>query len=199
MSETTLSLTLPDGPGAMSVANLNALGGVLTAQTANNTSLRSSITSNTASIALCATFPVPSAQLDPTIVQYKTVTILNAAVKTLFGTGTVLVAAQGNGTLIEVLSLVIENSYLTGAFTGGGVIQASYGAGVTIPASATVDATFLTGPVAKQAIIVAGALASNLSSAVLNTGVNLACATQEFAAGGGSLIVKVAYRVHTGL
>lgn len=198
MAETTL-VTLPDGPGVFDVANLNAVNAAFTAQNLNNTSLRAAITVNAAAIALAATFPVPSSQIDPAVIQYKTVAIANAAVKTLFGTGTALVAAQGAGTLIEILSLLLENVYLTAAFTAGGAIQASYGAGVTIPASATVASTFLTSPAASQSILVAGALASNLSSAVLNTAVNLACATQEFATGAGSLIVKVAYRVHTGL
>lgn len=133
------------------------------------------------------------------IVRYVTVAIPNAQVKTLFSVGTAIIPAQGAGTLIEVISMVLENKFLTAAFAAGGAIQLSYGSGVTIPASATIAATFLTSPVANQVILVAGALASNLASAVLNTAVNIAAATADFTTGAGSLVAKVAYRVHTGL
>ena len=128
-----------------------------------------------------------------------TVAIPNAQVLTLYSVGVQLVAAQGAGTLIEVVSVLLENVYKTAAFQAGGVIQASYGTGVTTPASATVAATFLTSPSANQAIILAGAVASGLSSAYVNTAVRLACATQDFTVGGGSVIVQVVYRVHSGL
>jgi hypothetical protein len=131
--------------------------------------------------------------------QYSTILIPNASVLTLFGTGSVLIPAQGAGTIIEVVEMFVENVFLTAAFTAGGAIQASYGAGVTNPATATIAATFLTSPAASQVVKVAGAIASVLRGTIQNVAVNLACATQEFATGAGSLIVKVAFRVHTGL
>lgn len=142
---------------------------------------------------------VATGQLDPTTIQYASVAVSNALTKTLFSVGIQIVAAQGAGTLIEVTSCVLENVYGTAAFTAGGVIQLSYGAGVTIPASATVAATFLTSPAAKQVIVLAGALGTNLLSSVGNTAIRLACATQDFATGDGTMVVKVAYRVHAGL
>jgi len=128
-----------------------------------------------------------------------TFTVSNALVKTLFSVGVPLLPAPGAGNLWEIESMVVENVFLTAAFAAGGAIQASYGAGVTTPATATIAATFLTSPVANQTIKVAGALASSLSSAVVNTAVRLAAATADFTTGSGSLIVKLVYRLQTGL
>ena len=135
--------------------------------------------------------------LDGSLIRYRKVDVANADVKKLFGTGTEIIPAPGDGKVIEVVEAVLVNHYSAAAFTAGGALQLSYGSGVTIPATATVAATFLTSPAASQVIKVAGALASNLLSAINNTAVTLACATQEFATGGGSLTVLVAYRVHT--
>jgi hypothetical protein len=127
-----------------------------------------------------------------------TVPITNAQVLAMFTTPIQLVAAPGAGNMINVIDMTVENVFLTAAFAAGGAIQASYGAGVTTPATATIATTFLTAPAANQVIKVAGALASALSSAVLNTAVNLTCATANFTTGGGSLIVKLRYAVQTG-
>ena len=128
-----------------------------------------------------------------------TLTLTNAQTKALFSAPQTLIAAQGAGTLIELLSMVVEYQYATAKMTAGGAIQASYDTGVTIPASATIAATFLTGPAANEVIKVSGALADNLSSAVLNKAVIFTCATQDFATGAGTLIVKYSYRVLSGL
>ncbi len=95
--------------------------------------------------------------------------------------------------------MFVENKFLTAAFAVGGAIQLSYGTGVTTPASATIAATFLTAPVADQSIKVAGALASALSSAVVNAAITLAAATADFTTGAGSLRLRIAFRVVTGL
>ena len=182
------------------LANVNiVLGGA--ANTGAPTGTGSSVLNTAPTIAspVITGNTVNSASLDPQTIQYVSVPVSNALVKTLFSVGVPIIAAQGAGTLIEVLSYTLENVYGTAQFTAGGAIQLSYGAGVTIPASATVAATFLTSPTAKQVIVAAGALASNLFSAVGNTAIRLACATQEFATGDGTMVVKVAYRVHSGL
>jgi hypothetical protein len=112
----------------------------------------------------------------------------------------IIVPAQGAGTLIEVVSLVLENVYLTAAFANGGALALYYGVDATgVLASATVAATFLTSPAANQMIMAAGALATNLSSNVLNKGLAFANPTADFITGAGSLIGKLTYRVHTGL
>src|ERR1022692_5199448 len=109
---------------------------MIAAQNLNNTSLRAGINA-------CATTPVPSSQLDPSTIQYATVALTNTQTKALNSAPPAIIAAAGAGTLIEVLSAVLENVFLTAAFANGGVIQLSYGASTTVPASATVAATFL--------------------------------------------------------
>lgn len=127
-----------------------------------------------------------------------TITIANAAVKTLYSVGTTLLPAPGAGNAWVIDEMYVENVYLTAAFAAGGAIQASYGTGVTTPATATIAATFLTSPTANEIIAVAGALASSLSSNVLNKAITLAAASADFTTGGGSLIVKLRYRLLTG-
>jgi len=128
-----------------------------------------------------------------------TVNIANAAVKTLFSVGTTLLPAPGAGNAWIIDSMTLENVYLTAAFAAGGAIQASYGTNsVTYPATATVAATFLTSPTANQMITVAGAMASTLSSNILNKAITLDAATADFTTGGGSLIVKLKYHLFTG-
>lgn len=129
-----------------------------------------------------------------------TIAVPNASVKTLHSVPFLLVAAPGAGLLLDPDTIILDYLYLTGAFTAGGVIQVSYGAGATA-ASTTIAATFLTSPAANQmAKLSANNSAVNqLSSAVLNTGLYLYSATQDFATGGGSLIVNISYRVVQGL
>ena len=129
---------------------------------------------------------------------YTTVAIANAAVKTLNATPVSIVPAQGAGTLVEVISAVFENLYKTAAFAAGSALGLVYGA-AGVAAAPTVAATFLTSPAANQTIQVAGGIATQLSSAVLNTAVVLQAASTEFTTGGGSLTVRCAYRVHRGM
>ena len=122
-----------------------------------------------------------------------TTLVPNASVLTLFSVGVTLLPAPGAGNMYDVIDCVIENKFLTGAYAAGGVIQLSYGTGVTVPASTTVAATFLTSPIASQMVKLTGALASSLSSVVLNKALFLNCATQDFTTGAGSLVVKTTY------
>lgn len=173
----------------------------LTKQGCFDADLENAINANFTNLNTVLTTPFVSSQLDPTTIQYLSGAVANAQVLTLHTVGVAILPAQGAGTLIEIVSMVLENVFLTAAYANGGAIQLSYGAAptTTIPASATIAATFLTSPTASQSILVAGALASNLSSAVLNTAVSLNAATADFITGAGSLKYRIAYRVHSGL
>jgi hypothetical protein len=148
----------------------------------------------------CVTAGDPGTWETVSSVLQQSFTLTNTQTKALNSAPTTILAAQGAGSLIEVVSVIFENVFLTAAFANGGAIALYYGNDSTgVLASATVAATFLTSPAASQSIMVAGALASNLSSAVLNTKLVLACATADFITGAGSLKVRVNYRVHFGL
>ena len=128
-----------------------------------------------------------------------TITLTNTQVKACNSAPTLLLAAPGTTSIYDVQSVVLENVFLTAAYANGGVIQLSYGTGTTIPATATVAATFLTSPVASQVIKLAGALATNLASDIFNKGIYYACATADFITGAGSMKIRINYRVQTGL
>ena len=135
-------------------------------------------------------------------IQQLTVLVPNSAVLTLESAPLLLIPAPGAGNAIIVEEMTVENVFKTAAYAGSpGVIAAQYGsaAGQTNPATATIAAAFLTGPVANQIIRVAGALASTLSSAILNVGVYLSVLTNNPTTGAGSLIVKISYRILTAL
>jgi hypothetical protein len=129
-----------------------------------------------------------------------TVPIANAAVLTLFSVGAAIVAAPAAGSYLDVESMILLNIYKTAAYANGGAIQLNYAAAaVTLPATATVAATFLTSPVANQMIKVAGSLATQLSSSVMAAGLWLTAATADFITGAGSLVCIVKYRIVPGL
>lgn len=127
------------------------------------------------------------------------VAIPNATTKTLHSAPVLLVAAPGAGSWIEVDSIYLNYLYGTTQFTGGGVIQGAFGSAGSNAATGNVAATFLTGPTANQVVSLGGSIGSLLSSAVLNQGLYLAAATADFAAGDGSLVALVTYRIVTGI
>lgn len=128
------------------------------------------------------------------------VALTNAAVKATNTAPPSILPAPGAGNMWDVIDMVLENVFLTAAFANGGALALYYGTDSTgVLATATVAATFLTSPVANQVIKVAGALATNLSSAVLNKGLVLANPTADFITGAGSMKVKVNVRMLTGL
>ncbi len=194
MASLTAPTSLPDGGGVFSQANLNQLN-------ANIASGAINLTNINAALAAAATTPVGTSQLDPTTIQYVSATYTLAQ---LLATNTVprtLVAAQGAGTLIEVVSLVLCLTRGSAAFVGGGACAAYLGTDATgVLASATIAATVFTTFAASQSILVAGALAVNANSTILNKALVFANPTADFTSGTGATgVVKLAYRVHTGL
>lgn len=174
-------------------AQYAAINAFVAAQNANN--------------AQFATTPVPSAQLDPQTIQYVTVSLSLAQILAMYGTPLSVIAAAGAGTLIEVVSAVLDLVYGSAGYSGGGVVQLSYGASVTTPASGTIAASVFTGLSANTTVLMSNTStfqttgsSAIASSACLNTAIYLAMATANFTVGtGGSGKLKIAYRVHTGL
>jgi len=206
MSISTLS-SLPDNGGVLSKANLDAINAAISAQNANNTSIATgsglvltSATGLPGSTGLVAN-SVATGQLDPTTIQYVSTTYTLAQLLATNSAPRTLVAAQGAGTLIEVVSLVLCLTRGSAAFSGGGACAAYLGTDATgVLASATIAATVFTSFAASQSIMVAGALAVNVNSAILNKALVFANPTADFTSGTGATgVVKLAYRVHTGL
>ena len=111
MAETTLVNIPAKGLFKASVTSFSgdmhdALTAAITAQNANNVSLRAAI--------------------DATVPTYQTTAINATNTKALYTAPTTLVAAQGAGTLIEVIQMIVEYKYVSAKMTAGGVIQASY-------------------------------------------------------------------------
>lgn len=135
-------------------------------------------------------------------VQTATVAIPNASVLTLNTVGYPLIPAPGAGKMIQVERLVVEQVAKTAAFTGGGNITAAYGTQASqTAATGTIAATVFTGGSGTtnqigQALPVA--VANGNASVLLNSAVGLYAATADFAAGGGTAIVKVSYRILSG-
>ena len=192
MAVTTLA-TLTDNGGVFTGGNLTAVNAAITAQNANNTSL-------VASVAAAATTPVGSSQLDPTIVQYATVAATLAQLRALNSVGISLVAAQGAGTLIEMISSVVELVYGSLAFSGGGAVTVNYGLGGSAASLGNVAAAVFTGLAANQVQVLTQNTANLASTVCLNKALVLQAAAADFTGGTGcSGIIKVAYRVHSGL
>ena len=202
MPETTLQSlpatgTFPAAVTNFNAANVAAINQIVTDQNANNASLRSSINA-------CATTPVPSAQLDPTTIQYATVALTLTQLQHLHSAPVSLVAAPGANKMLEFVSAVIEYKYGSAAFTIGtaGNMTVSYKAdGSGAAASGTLACTGFFDQTANTiATFEPAALAATAATALLNQPLVLIAATADMTSGtGGTGIVKVAYRVHSSL
>lgn len=159
----------------------------------------------TATILSAATVPATVSILDVTggsPTMSKTVLVPNASVLTLNTVGVPLVAAPGAGNLILVDRVVVEQVAVTAAFASGGVITAAYGTqAAQTAATGSIAATVLTGgsgTTNQIGMAIGVAPANGNSSVLLNKAVGLYAATGDFTTGGGSMIVKIQYRIVTG-
>ncbi len=211
MGVTLLSTAAADQPLGGSLSNntlSNLTTDIATLQTALGTGTATAPTGSGAVV--LATSPtlvtpnlgVPSAITLPAS-QLRTITV-PLTLAQLIASNSVpisVLAAQGAGTLIQVLDWTFDLIRGSAAFVGGGAMGLYLGTDATgVLASATIAATFFTTFAASHIIYAAGALAVNNSSAILNTGLVMANPTADFTVGtGGSGIVTVTYRVISGL
>jgi hypothetical protein len=128
---------------------------------------------------------------------YANIAIANAQVLTLHSVPVVLVPAQGAGTFLEVVSTVNEHIFATATFTGGGTASLLYGVGGSSIGTAFTT-PLLVGPIVNEMNIAYGAGATLATSLAVNKPLVLSAAS-DFGSGGGSLVVQLTYRVHTGL
>jgi hypothetical protein len=129
-------------------------------------------------------------------------TLTAAQVNTMFTTPVELIPAPAAGSFIVVNQAIFVNENGTTAWTGGGAITVGYGA-TNPPApnalSGTIAATFLTSPVVKQILTLAGAqIASAAESTVDALGIFISNATAVFATGTGVLKIRLLYNVVKG-
>jgi hypothetical protein len=146
-------------------------------------------------------FPTNADQLG--IEQVATIAIPNASVLTLSSVGYALIPAPGAGNLIVVSQMVVEQVAKTAAFAGSpGNMTAAYGTQASqTAATGNIAGTILTGGAGttNQIGMALGiAPANGNSSVLLNKAVGLYVATNDPTTGGGSLIVKIAYKVLSG-
>jgi hypothetical protein len=127
-------------------------------------------------------------------------TLTNAQVLGMEATPVQLVPAAGAGTMLQVVSCILENLNTGTAYANGGVIGLYYGTtNQTYPASGTVAATFLTTPTAKAIAVLAQGITDDLSADVLNQALSISNATAPFITGTGTLKVYLTYAVLAGL
>lgn len=128
-----------------------------------------------------------------------TVTLTAAQVNTMFTTPVELIPAPAAGSFIVVQQAIFVNENGTVAWTSGGAITVGYSnanPGSPNALSGTVAATFLTSPVVKQILTLAGAqIASAAESTVDALGIFISNATGVFATGTGVLKIRLLYTV----
>jgi hypothetical protein len=194
MATITSLSALPDGAGVFSQGNHDQINTNVSRQNTNNTNIN-------AALATAITVPVTSAQINPAVIQEITVPLTLAQVLATNSAPPVLIAAQGAGTLIDVISMTFDSIRGSAAYVGGGAVAGYLGTDSTgVLATAIIAATFFTTFAASQAIKVAGALAVAATSTILNKALVLANPTADFTVGtGATAIVKISFRVLTGL
>jgi len=127
-------------------------------------------------------------------------TLNNTAVKALHSAPSLILAAQGAGTIIIPDTVVLENINGGTAYANGGAIAAAYGVAGTVLATGTVAATFLTSPTVSEIAVLRAATADvGTSTNTLNVGLYLAAATADFITGTGTMKWSLQYHVVSGL
>ena len=127
-------------------------------------------------------------------------TLNNTAVKALHTAPSLILAAQGAGTIIIPDTVVLENINGGTAYANGGAIAAAYGVAGTVLATGTVAATFLTSPTVSEIAVLRAATADvGTSTNTLNVGLYLAAATADFITGTGTMKWSLQYHVVSGL
>lgn len=126
-------------------------------------------------------------------IRHAQITVSAAEILLLFSTPKELVPAQGAGKYIEFVSAVAFLSHGGTSFTDGGnlVIQVATGDAALSGVVANSDLI----NAAADACVVIPSLATDVVL-VANDAIELANATQVHAAGNGTLLIQVAYRVH---
>jgi hypothetical protein len=142
---------------------------------------------------------VNSASLDPQTIQFASSSPSVAAFINQNSVPLTLVAAQGAGTWIEPVSLVISLGYGSAAFSSGGAVGVYMGSAagvvVTNTIAASVFTTFAANKIASTTPLALGSTAT--ASGILNTAAVLTNTSANFTGGTGAVIkIDFAYRVH---
>lgn len=118
-----------------------------------------------------------------------------AQLEAMNGTPVSIVPAPGAGMVLIVDSIELEIIAGGSAFTGGGVITFVYHGGSINPHSSSIPAADLTG--ASGTAVYQLPPPSAVIAPPANTGIDITNATTAFAAGNGSAVVLIQYRIVT--
>ena len=128
-----------------------------------------------------------------------TVSLTAAQVNTMYTTPVELIPAPAAGSFVVVQQAILVNENGGTAWTSGGAITIGYSnanPGSPNALSGTIASTFLTSPIVKQILTLAGAqIASAAESTVDALGIFISNATGVFATGTGTLKVRLLYTV----
>jgi hypothetical protein len=145
---------------------------------------------------------ITATQLALSVPQVISVPISSANFKTAFTAGIACIPAAGPNTLIVVNSVTYSFNFLTASYTLGGAVGLQYSTAAPVnaagfAASSTVAAATVNGLAAAGYITEPGSLAIASAAQVVNQGVWLTVATQNFATGAGSVVANISYQVVT--
>lgn len=148
--------------------------------------------------------PLPSAQLDPTTIQYAELALTAAVIKALRATPATLVPAPGAGKVLEFISMVLLLDYggSNGFTETADNLAVKYENGSGVAASQAIEMTgfidqtadTMTTALPKIDVIAAKTACENKALVLHNTGDGEIAGN---AANDNAVRVKVAYRVHT--
>ncbi len=153
---------------------------------------------------------VDYAQIAPDVLQYATVNITAAQFKNCFTTPIVLVAAPGAGKMIELVSAVFEVTAVTTGYTIGGSLRVAYGTNGALryQSASTGDPNFanlqniLSAGISDIAPLFGLQFGNFLNSgpgAFVNQALNFYSSVSNPTTGDATIMVKLVYRVHSGL
>jgi hypothetical protein len=126
-----------------------------------------------------------------------TVPLTAAQIIAMYTTPVSLIAAPGAGLAIVVNSILFEMTTTATAFTGGGAVSFVYTGGSVSCVTGTITTGTITAGAGTSQTLMGPSAATNGIALPSNTGISITNATQVFAAGTGTAVVKIAYTIVT--
>jgi hypothetical protein len=145
---------------------------------------------------ICSIEAVPSipTQIAPDLLQMAQVTLTAAEIIAMGTTPVSVLPAPGAGQVIIPVAFHLQTKPGGTAFTGGGVVSFEYHGTSIVPHASSIAAAVVTSATASNNLLPVDAAAIQPPT---NTGIDILNATAPFAAGNGTIVVTIWYRVLT--
>lgn len=124
-----------------------------------------------------------------------TFTLTAANIIAMNGTPITILAAPGTGKALIPALIMFEMTTTSTAFTGGGAVEFYYHGTTTNVVTGTIPASVVTAAAGTSYTLLGPAAATNGTTVLANTGIDITNATAAFAAGTGTAKIEILYNL----